>query len=243
MYHFVPPAVMAASGRCVWLASAVVVGTRGQGALPKPFPTPYLLLSRQFCCACLCLLLHEMLSCCLGLSFPLLVLLLLPSLCIFFPLLLLLLLPKMFPPLPFCIFPLSSIVGFFASSSSLDPGLDDSDRIVIVKIRSIDFVFCLLRASFLLLQLGFLQDQAPLLQVLFNLSLLRLSPFVRLRPVFGSRDIGQTLDVLLQSPNRSLQLGYRRFESISLYSPLGSTFFFLLSKYSDPSGFIVCFGT
>jgi hypothetical protein len=252
MYHFVPPTVMVAGGRCVWVTSAVLVDVRAHIVPLKSFLAPYLLLSRRFCCLCPCLLLSGMLCCCSCLVFSLLLLLsshrgfspplLLLSLCIFFPLLLLLLLPKLCPPLPFCIFPLSSIVGFFAPSSSLDTGLNDSDRIVIVKIRSIDVVFCLLHATFLLLQLDFLRGQPPLLQILSNFSLLRLSPLVRLRSLFGSCDTGQVLDLLLQSPNRSLQLGYRRLEIIPLYSPLGSTFFFLLSKYSDPSDFIVCLG-
>jgi hypothetical protein len=212
----------------MWLMSAVMVDVGVRGVVPpKSFLAPHLLLPRKFCCSPV---------------FFSLLLLLSPSLCIFFPLLLLLLLPKLCPPLPFCIFPLSSIVGFFAPSSSLDTGLNDSDRIVIVKIRSIDVVFCLLHATFLLLQLDFLRGQPPLLQILSNFSLLRLSPLVRLRSLFGSCDTGQVLDLLLQSPNRSLQLGYRRLEIIPLYSPLGSTFFFLLSKYSDPSDFIVCLG-
>jgi hypothetical protein len=216
----------------MWLMSAVMVDVGVRGVVPpKSFLAPHLLLPRKFCCSPV---------------FFSLLLLLSPSLCIFFPLLLLLLLlllPKIFPSLSFRSFPLSSIVGFFAPSSSLDLGLDYSDRIVIVKIRSIDFVFCLLHAIFLFQQLGFLQGQAPLLQVLFDLSLLRLSSLMCLRPLFGSCDTSQVRNVLLKSPNRSSQLGYRRLESIPLNSPLGSTFFFLLTKCSDPSDFIVCFGT
>jgi hypothetical protein len=63
----------------------------------------------------------------------------------------------------------------------LNPGLDNSDLIVVAEIGSIIPLFGLFHATFLLLQLDFLQGQAPLLQILFDSSLFRLSFVVRLR--------------------------------------------------------------
>jgi hypothetical protein len=46
MYHFVPPTVMVAGGRCVWVTSAVLVDVRAHIVPLKSFLAPYLLLSR-----------------------------------------------------------------------------------------------------------------------------------------------------------------------------------------------------
>jgi hypothetical protein len=262
MHDFLPPAVMFAGGRCVWSTSAVVFDMSVRVGPPKSFLASLFLLSRRFCCCSLlfCPLLLLLLPN-LGLSFSLL-LLLLPNPRISFPLLALLLL-KLCLPLPLRLFSLSSFMSFF---SRLDPGLNDSDRSIVAEICSIDLLFSLSHGTFLLLQLGSVQGQAPLLQILFNPPLLRLSIVVRLCLValfyllgerrkkpcspavlssfdsfFGSCDVSQVFDVLLQSPDRSLQLEYRRLESRSLCPPLGPTFFFLLSKCGDLSDILVCF--